>query len=412
MRKVCCLFLALCFLSVSHAVYAQEEDYEEESYDIDSMFDSAEDTELTQEEEQNNQPAVTPVTQDLTQNIKLYGSFNASMGLLGKVYPDDALLPFAAFENYLGFTARPARDITVKGQVYTCFPDFGITIDQLYVDYILKDFMYITAGATATAWGNSLLFDTNILDDEDTDVTVVFNNEHKATKRFDALFTIPVGRGQIQAIGMYNGSNVNDLDKKYLSYAAAVEYPLGPFSIKLFGRKWASADEKAMKPAVGAEISTDLFGNHINLWGKIHTPRGRFEDISYAKFVGGISHLWTPDNLGKIGFVAEYQFIYDSRSTDDKKDVKRSNDLALTFAWRHIGQSDISVAAQWYIHLDDKSGYFIPSLSLDTFSHVTMTFIAPIIYGGASYTYKTTFTSTKDFPTILLGVIFTLSLDY
>lgn len=408
MRQFCCLFLALCILSLPHTAFAQEED----SFDVDSMFESAEDVEVPKEQEQSAPPVVTPVAGDMLQNIKLYGSFNASMGLVGKIYPDDLLMPFASFENYLGFTARPAKDISVKGQVYTSFPNFEITIDQLYFDYILEDFMYITAGATATSWGNSLLFDTNILDDESDDVTVLFKTEHEATKRFDAIFTIPVGRGQIQAMGMYKSSNVDDLSSKYLSYAGAVEYPLGPLSIKLFGRKWASADPKAMQPALGAEITTDLFGNHINLWGKVHFPRGDFEDVSYAKFVGGFSRLWSTENMGKIGFCAEYQFIYDSRSTETKKDAKRSNNLGFTFVWRHIAKSDISVAANWYLNLDENSGYFIPSLSLDTFSHVTMTFIAPIIYGGASYTYKTTFNSTKDLPTILLGVIFTLSLDY
>lgn len=408
MKQVCCLFLALCFLAIPHIVYAQEDD----SFDVDSMFDSAEDVEVSKEEELKNQPVIEPAAQDLTQIIKLYGSFSSSLGLIGKIYPDEALMPFASFENYLGFTARPASDISIKGQVYTRFPDFQITIDQLYFDYMLKDFMYVTAGATATSWGNSLLFDTNILDDESTDVTVLFKNEHEATKRFDAIFTIPVGRGQIQAMGMYKSSDIDDLDSKYMSYAGAIEYPLGPLAIKLFGRKWASADPKAMQPAFGMEITTDLFGNHINLWGKVHTSRGNFEDVSYAKFVGGISHLWTPENMGKIGFVAEYQFIYDSRSTESKKDAKRTNDLAFTFVWRHIANSDFSTAVQWYISLDEKSGYFIPSVSCNTFSHVTMTFIAPVIYGGASYTYKTTFTSTKDLPTILLGVIFTLSLDY
>ena len=127
MRQFCCLFLALCILLLPHAAFAQEED----SFDVDSMFESAEDVEVPKEQEQSAPPVVTPVAGDMLQNIKLYGSFNASMGLVGKIYPDDLLMPFASFENYLGFTARPAKDISVKGQVYTSFPNFEITIDRV-----------------------------------------------------------------------------------------------------------------------------------------------------------------------------------------------------------------------------------------------------------------------------------------
>ena len=102
MRFFCCLFLVLCIFFMPHALFAQEED----SFDVDSMFETAEDVEVPNEQQQNPPPVVMPTAGDLLQNIKFYGSFNASMGLVGKIYPDDLLMPFASFENYLGdFTA-------------------------------------------------------------------------------------------------------------------------------------------------------------------------------------------------------------------------------------------------------------------------------------------------------------------
>ena len=67
MRQFCCLFLALCILLLPHAAFAQEED----SFDVDSMFESAEDVEVPKEQEQSAPPVVTPVAGDMLQNIKL-----------------------------------------------------------------------------------------------------------------------------------------------------------------------------------------------------------------------------------------------------------------------------------------------------------------------------------------------------
>ncbi len=380
--------------------------------DLSSLFDDASDMQGTESEPVTS--AETTPSQD-KKKIELYGKFNARMGGITKVYPDSYTSPFAAFENYLGFTAKPFDDVTVRGQVYTCFPDFSIAIDSLYFDYIMSDFLYISAGATGTGWGNSLLFDTNILDDSSEDVTKLFDTAHYSTKRFDAILTVPVGKGQLQGIGMYNGADTTELSSSYLSYAAAFEYPIGPVSVKVFGRRWANYDSHRMDPAAGIELTTDLMGNHVTLWGKVHAPKKAildldFDGISYAKFVGGVSRLIDADTMGKLGFAAEYQFIYDASKAKDKR---KSNNIGTTFAWRHIADTDFSGAFQWFFDWDEKSGYFIPSLVFSGLRHVDITFVMPIIYGGASYTYNnSTFTSEKETPVVLMGLIFSLSVGY
>ncbi len=381
--------------------------------DLDDMFADAEDVELSEAEVTQNTPQSSLDTSSWAQVIKLYGSFSAGVGYLSQVYPSPNQTPFASFENYLGFTARPANDIYVKGQMYTCFPDFDMNLDTLYAEYVMNDIMYITIGAAGTSWGNSVLFDTNILDDEKDDKTVLFDTGHVSSKRFDAVATLPVGHGQLQGLIMYaGGADINDLSSKYLSYAASAEYTIGVVGVKLFARKWAAADINRMQPAVGAEVTTDIAGNHLTLWGKVHAEKGKVYDtdkISYAKFVGGWSRLWTTESMGRIGACIEYQITYDF---DKEKDERRSDAIGLTFAWNHIGGSDFTPAIQWYGNLTDKQGYVIPSLTYSGLSHLRLRIIAPVIYGGASYTYKKTFSSTKEAPTVLVGIICSLSVGY
>ncbi len=386
--------------------------FADESGDYGDLFADAKDSEVSKEEEAQQQgPVLDSGTNSGTtsKKIEFYGKFNTSMGMLTKIYPEATFNPFASFENYLGFTAKPFSDITIRGQFYTNFPDFNFEIDTLYFDYIMNDILYVTAGATGTSWGNSMIFDTNILDDKSDDTTQVYSNEHVSTKRFDAILTVPVGRGQVQALGMYQGKADTDLGAEYLSYAGAIEYPVGPIAIKLFARKWADKDERKMDPAVGAEITADLFGNHITLWGKVHSPVNEIKKIMFARFVAGISRLIRTDKYGDFGFAVEYQFTYDYKRAKDKR---KTQDIAFTVGWHDAFDTDFTPAVRWYMNLDDRSGYVIPSLSYDGFSHMNVTLIVPVIYGGASYTYKTEYKSEKGTPTVLIGLIFTLSVSY
>ena len=404
--------------TVSTDAFAESDDTDADSGDegfdnLDDIFADAEDTELSEAEVAQNKPEASMDTSNWAEVIKLYGSFNAAVGYLSQIYPDTNQTPFASFENYLGFTARPASDIYVKGQVYTCFPDFNMNLDTLYAEYVMNDIMYITIGAAGTAWGNSVLFDTNILDDEKDDQTVLFDTGHVTSKRFDAVGTLPIGHGQLQGLIMYSGgTDPNDLSSKYLSYAGAAEYTLGAVGVKLFARKWAAADQNRMQPAVGAEVTTDLAGNHLTLWGKVHAEKGKvydFDKYSYAKFVGGWSRLWTTESMGRIGACIEYQITYDF---DKEKDSRRNDAVGITFAWNHIGGSDFTPAIQWYGNLTEKNGYVIPSLTYSGLSHLRIRIVAPVIYGGASYTYKKTYTSTKENPTVLVGIICSLAVGY
>lgn len=383
------------------------QDYEDS---VDDIFNDAGDTEISEEQSQSPQ-TLEPSFSTGSPAISFYGHFNASVGLVEKLVPDRNMNAGLLFNNTFGFTASPSPEFTIKGAVYTAFPDFKIDLSHLYADYILAGKVYLSIGATARAWGNSRIFDTNILDDEDYSEPKIFDPSYVPTRRFDTGITIPIGHGQIEALAMYNGSDIPEVSRENLSYAASIEYPIGPFAVSLFARTWAKRDVQRMQPAFGMSVATDFFGNHITLWGKVHAPRGNVqESISYAKFVGGLSRMWDFDSIGKMGFAAEYQFIYDAHS-DGK--ATTTSELAFTAAWSHMFRSDFSPSIQWYINLENMSGYVIPSLSYTPYKYLNITLVAPILFNGGSYSYDSiTYTSSQNSVTALLGILLTLSVDY
>ena len=373
------------------------------AFDADDPFASAEDVQGTESS------PVTTNTAGTTEEKKIdfYGNFSTSMGLLSELYPTGIFTPFASFTNSLGFTAKPYSDITIRGQLYTDFPDMKVDISTLYFDYILDDKIYITAGKTSTAWGNSVIFDTNILDDNGDEPNPIFQeDDNKERARFDSIITVPLGRSQFQGIAMYEGTELN---KENLSYAASFEVPVGPVAIKFFGRKWAeNGSLKPLDPAVGAELTTDIFGNHITLWGKVHSKEPDIDKISLAKAVAGISRIIATNGYGKIGIAAEYQFTYDIKQKD-----KKQTELAFTVGWSHAMNTDFTPAVRWWMNWDGKKGYIIPSLTYTGFSHMNITMTVPYIFGGASYSVNgATYESTEEDPIVFVGLVFSLSVSY
>ena len=408
--KIRCLLLASALLILLCPPVCFPQDYEDYESSVDDIFNDVGDSELSEEQVEDKQ-SMEPSFSTGSPVISFYGHFNAAAGLVEKIRPDTNTNMGMTFNNTLGFTAHPAPEFTIQGAVRTEFPDFDISLSHLYFDYILAEKVYISVGATAKSWGNSRIFDTNILDDEDYSEPKIFDLSFTPTRRFDTSITIPIGYGQIEALAMYKGSDIPEVSKENIAYAAEVEYPIGPFAVSLFARTWAKRDTQRMQPAFGLSVTTDLLGNHITLWGKVHAPRGKVqEDISYAKFVGGISRLWDLDDIGKMGFAAEYQFIYDSHTGGGST---TSSELAFTAAWSHMFRSDVSPSVQWYLNIDNMSGYVIPSISYTPFKYLTVTLVAPVLYNGGSYSYNSvTYTSSANSVTALLGLIFTLSVDY
>ncbi len=374
------------------------------------MFEEAEDVEGVESTPVTDSPAKGTTDE---KKFEWWGSLTASGGISFQMFPEGSTSPFAFMSNTLGFTAKPFDDMVVRGSFYSEFPTFNFNLTSLYFDYIMNDRLYITAGKTGTGWGNSRIFDTNILDDSgDGRVVNPYTDETNTGQRFDAILTLPIWKGEIQGVGMY--AIGEEISKDNLSVAAKIQYPFGPVSVELFGRKWATSDRYWMQPAVGASLTTDILKNHINLWAMTHFSPDDIKDLDFkpgiSRFVGGVSRVIETNAWGKFGIAAEYQMTYDP---DKAEGDKLTHDVGVTFGWSHAMGTDFSPAVRWWYNPISKQGYVLPSLTYSGLRHMDISLTVPYIFGGATYSNgKTSWSSTPDEPLVVSGLIFTLSVSY
>ena len=61
--------------------------------------------------------------------------------------------------------ARASDIFGIRATLKTQFPQFAISLHEIYFDYLLLDFLYIQAGKRDITWGNTELIEHNILSD-------------------------------------------------------------------------------------------------------------------------------------------------------------------------------------------------------------------------------------------------------
>lgn len=421
-------------LPETQTIYLNEEKNEETEPidDVDSIFDEAEDISVS--EEQEAQQVVQSAEVNQIDKFSLNGSLLAGVGGIRWITPDAENSPYAALEAHCSLTIRPADILTFKSDVEAQFSgqnpaaQMSWTLNTLYFDYILLDKIFITVGRTATAWGSARLFDTNILDDGkftvNTDASVLDSTKTVASQYLDAMVTIPIGHGHIQALMMYEPFTKEDgvykASANDLSYACEVEYPFGPIVVNLFGRTWADPDPAHMTPAVGMQITSEINKYHLTGWGKMNISTSGLP--RYAKGVLSVSKVW--DEPYRIGVVFEYQLTYNNLDDSDINEriengtmngsKKFANAIAWTWTWRHIFGSDFAPMVQCFNDFENKCGAIIPGLSWTGFPLITISLVSPIFYGdqkNISYNEQI-ISSESGTPTVLVGLIVRLSVSF
>lgn len=399
--------------------------------DVDDIFDEAEDVSVSEEQEVKQEEANKEANK--AEKFTLGGSLLAGMGGIWWITPDNDRSPYAELEAHMGVTMRPADILTIKSDVQAKFsganPGDAIEwkLNTLYFDYILLDKVFVTVGRTATTWSCTRLFDSNVLDDGiytvNTDSSVLDTTKTVTSQYLDAMVTIPLGHGRIQAIAMYEPFTKEDGKYKGtandLCYAAELEYPLGPVVVNFFGRTWADPDPAHMSPAVGMRLTSDIAKFHFIAWGKMNVRRHGMPQ--YAKGILGMSRLWDEP---RIGVIFEYQLTYNNLDDDRIKESiaqgtmeeteKLANAIAFTWTWQHIFGSDFAPMLQGFFDFENKCGAFIPSLSWTGLPLVTASFIVPVFYGNqTNVTYSGQIIDSKaGEPTVLMGIVLRLSVSF
>lgn len=395
--------------------YEENFDYTDEMDDLDDLFADVSDKENAVESTEQKKNT----SNDFNDKITFWGNFNAKAAWIQQFTPTLDHYPAASFSSYLGVTVRPYKDLSLQACFLTSFPSMNFSVYTYFLDYELFGKAFITIGKTRKKWGNSTIFDTNILDDKATDpypnASLLLAPATATPSSFDLIATIPIGKGEFQAIGSYDSTS-SILKSDFFEGELSIEYPVGLVSIGAFTKFWNKVGSTHKDPAFGLQLTGDVLGLHFNLWGSLNVGGGKKIDmddnitwepasISYARVVAGISKAWlgTP----KMGFTAEYEFIYKQNPTGEDDFI---HNLGFIYMWSHVAGSAFSPSLQFMCDTINWTGAVVPSVSINVLPHATIAISSPVLFGDQKITYSgASISSTKEKPTVLVVAMLSLS---
>ena len=365
MKKIILFYFVICF---SFFCFSQEIESDEFD-DFDSLFAEAEDVVV---EEQTTVP--TPTGTAKSQSIKFTGFLDTDVGFGFSISPDDYFKPlgYFAFENYTYMNARASDIFGIRATLKTQFPQFAISLHEIYFDYLLLDFLYIQAGKRDITWGNTELIEHNILSDSINGTSIGFSFNLFNTN-FSGIVMSQVNWGGGIAPGFSN-----------LSFAGSIERVFGNLQLNLFGRKWATEDSNHKNPVIGLE-------SKINLWGfdlynqTISHIKFDFENFSNTTldklyFTLGLMKDWENP---RIGFIIEYEWIfYDKNLHSDKKDSHKIHFKGLV---SRLFKSTSKIGLEFEHDFVENKGIITPGYIYYALAHTDVKVGIPITYSPETW---------------------------
>ncbi len=365
MKKIILFYFLICF---SFFCFSQEIESDEFD-DFDSLFAEAEDVVV---EEQTTVP--TPTGTAKSQSIKFTGFLDTDVGFGFSISPDDYFKPlgYFAFENYTYMYARASDIFGIRATLKTQFPQFAISLHEIYFDYLLLDFLYIQAGKRDITWGNTELIEHNILSDSINGTSIGFS-----FNLFNTNFS-----GIVMSQVNWGGGISPEFSN--LSIAGSIEKVFGNLQLNLFGRKWATEDSNHKNPVIGLE-------SKINLWGfdlynqTISHIKFDFENFSNTTldklyFTLGLMKDWENP---RIGFIIEYEWIfYDKNLHSDKKDSHKIHFKGLV---SRLFKSTSKIGLEFEHDFVENKGIITPGYIYYALAHTDVKVGIPITYSPETW---------------------------
>lgn len=261
--------------------------------------------------------------------LSFSGSLDASVGfgvLLVEGKPD--LTGYFSFRNDLSFSARGSKNLAAKGTVRVEFPNFALSVYELYFDYLFLDKFYITGGKKSVGWGYPQLFSGDDILGLGLDAfnsnfssgnlpgTIVTNILSDCEDSISVLFQFPFAIGNLCAAALYP---INATDSvpgiQELSFVGSLEITLLNTSFNIFARKYPDVLDKSV---FGLEMKRTILGVDAYAQEMIH-----IYDFSELPSNAGYKNIVATAGLYKwwdfgspmLGFNVEYQYVYSPEET-------------------------------------------------------------------------------------------------
>ncbi len=433
---------SLSIIFILFAIFSPAFSDEEAGEDaLDSLFEDAEDREeAVVTEEVNSATDYNVQLGTIKFPIEISGKLNTEFGgaYIRESDSNDATVYFD-FKNYIYFTTRPDKYLALKGVLKTSMPEDDddsetnnlLYLYEMYIDYLMLNRIYITAGKKKSVWGNIRLFSSYYTDSDNDDATDDDTSDNVKDAQYtnvlydsrdyiSGIIKLPFGNHTITALAMYNEeSSKSNPGTKDMSFAGSAEFIVFGTSINFFGRRfplnYGNDSKNSQLPIVGIELKRtilgfDLYGQSMARISDGYKLKNFFKGESGGEKMfnrvistAGLYRLWS-DNAPYVGFNFEFQNIYRPAPGDDEDYF--TNRFAFELGLAKLGKNrNIKVAAQWNHNINDKSGFVKGGLIFSrVMPHCDWK-------NGIKYEYGENATSFDKYK-LTVGSYLTISLDY
>mgnify|MGYP000926521221 CR=1 FL=1 len=307
MKKIISLFI--CLISLSIFFFAQES---EDAFDFDSLFEDVQDVEAIVEK--------IPVQKESTEKTKtdtlsFSGTFSADMAVFAQYPKNPAYFGGGLqFQNELSFLAKASAALTLQGSLLTnekIVTDGvnAITLTTLYFNYLMLNRLLLTAGKKSYSWGNTLYFESNVLEELE-----------KFSEHLSVQLVLPLSPFTLSFLGMYNGSVGETMNPSLFDLAASIEASLWQTNIKAFSRYWSNTSTGSVKKIVfGFEWKRDILGLDFYQQALYYSDLRDIVDFKPEKIqlISGLSQFW--EGQYKTALLIEHKWKHNFLNDNDEQ---------------------------------------------------------------------------------------------
>ena len=300
MKKI--IFLFICLVSLSVFLFAQEI---EDAFDFDALFEDVQDVEAIVEE--------SPVAKESTEKTKtdtlsFSGTFSADMAVFAQYPKNPAYFGGGLqFKNELSFLAKASAALTLQGSLLTNEKIITDTVDaielsSLYFDYLMFNRLLLTAGKKSYSWGNTLYFESNVLEEF-----------QKFSEHLSVQLVLPLSPFTLSFLGMYNERVGESMDPYLLDFAGSIDTSLWQTNMKVFSRYWSNTSTDSVKKIVfGFEWKRDILGLDFYQQALYYSDLRDIVDFKPEKtqLISGLSQFW--EGQYKTALLIEHKWLWNN----------------------------------------------------------------------------------------------------
>lgn len=287
--------------------------------------------------------------------------------------------------------ARPASHLQFFGSVQSELNENAMTfggpsINELFVDYTLRDTLFLRAGKQGLTWGQGRLLKNPA------------NLVNRVSSGVAVRGSLPVGPGSMNGVVYSIGGWVQRYrtgDPRAFAYGGLYEATLGPFTLEISGHYQVDelvANAASLTFGLGP---IDLTFEGVGRWDEQEIVRGLQQTAALSQV------YWESDGADWTVLV-EYEY-------DSAVSPGTGHYVGIGLEGPSFGAAGWRPRARWLHAFQDDSGEFVPAVTGTVAPNLSLSIASPIVYGAPGSYYRAlededTALPVEDVVSVLLGL--------